>query len=154
MKIFVSYSRSDAGDFADQIQRHIGNFGHYEVFIDERSIGVGEIWSHTIETNISNCDIFVAIITYGALRSRHVEKEVLQAQTEKKTIIPCFHRDVRKEDIKWGLNKIQGIVFKKEFDLARDLYTKLKEIPSPKPVARTPIQPEKRRWLFLSLLLL
>jgi hypothetical protein len=36
MKIFVSYSRRDAGDFADQIQKHIGSFVHYDVFTDEK----------------------------------------------------------------------------------------------------------------------
>jgi hypothetical protein len=128
MKIFVSYSRSDAGDFADQIQKHLGIFGQYNVFTDERSIGIGEVWSHTIETNISDCDIFVAIITHGALQSPHVEKEVLQAQTEKKKIVPCFHRYVRKEDIKWGLSKIQGFEFIDKYGLARDLYSKIAQI--------------------------
>jgi hypothetical protein len=28
MKIFVSYSRRDAGDFAEQIQKHFSSFNH------------------------------------------------------------------------------------------------------------------------------
>ena len=89
VKIFVSYSRRDAGDFAAQIQRHLPSF-KYNIFTDVDSIRAGDVWSSTIESNISNCDIFVVIVTYGALQSQHVENEVLQAQRENKTIIPCF----------------------------------------------------------------
>ena len=75
MEIFVSYSRIDVGDFANQIQKHLSTF-NYNVFTDNDYIRGGEIWSNTIATNISNCDIFVVIITYGALHSQYVEQEV------------------------------------------------------------------------------
>ena len=96
MKIFVSYSRRDAGDFAEQIQSHLANFKH-DVFTDVNSIKFGDIWSNTIEDNIMNCDVFVVVITYGALQSPHVEKELLQAQQQKKKIFPCFHRKGKTE---------------------------------------------------------
>ena len=124
MKIFVSYSRRDSGDFAKQIQKHLSSF-NYDIFTDVDSIRAGEIWSNTIETNISSCDFFVVIVTYGALKSPHVAKEVLQAQREKKIIIPCFHKNVRVDDIKWGLNKIQGIEFSDKYELERELYSKI-----------------------------
>jgi hypothetical protein len=78
MRIFVSYSRTDAGDFTDQIQRRFTGSIH-DVFTDVKNIGPGEIWSNTIESNISNCDVFVIVVTYGALESPHAENEVLQA---------------------------------------------------------------------------
>ena len=90
MKIFTSYSRRDAGDFAEQIRNHFASFGQYEVFTDVSKIDVGDVWTNTIEDNISNCDVFVVIVTHGALQSPHVGNEVLQAQREKKKIIPCF----------------------------------------------------------------
>jgi tetratricopeptide (TPR) repeat protein len=124
VKIFVSYSRRDAGDFANQIQKHLSTF-NYNIFTDVDSIPAGEIWSNTIEENISNCDIFVVIVTHGALQSPHVEKEVLQAQKEKKTIVPCFHSGARTRYMKWELNKIQGVEFTDEYQLARDLFLKI-----------------------------
>ena len=105
-----AYSRRDAGDFADQIQRHLSSF-KYDIFTDVKSIPAGEVWSNTIETNISDCDIFVVIVTDGALQSPHVENEVLQAQGQKKKIIPCFLRGINPNKIKWGLEKIQGVEF-------------------------------------------
>jgi tetratricopeptide (TPR) repeat protein len=124
VKIFVSYSRRDAGDFANQIQRHLSSF-KYDIFTDVHSIKAGETWSNIIEENISKCDIFVAIVTYGALQSSHVENEVLQAQNEKKTIIPCFHKDISINDIKWGLEKIQGVEFDDKYELARNIRSKI-----------------------------
>ena len=124
MKIFVSYSRKDAGDFAHQIQRYFTGF-KYDIFTDTDNINLGDVWDTTIENNISSCDIFVVIVTYGALQSPHVENEVLQAQREKKKIIPCIHRTITDNSIKWGLNKIQGIEFDDKFELARNLYAKI-----------------------------
>lgn len=127
MKIVVSYSRRDAGDFANQIRRHLSTF-NYDVFTDVDSIRAGEVWSNTIEQNISNCDIFVVIITDGALQSPYVEREVLQAQRENKTIIPCFHKDVIDSDIKWGLDKIQGVEFDDKYELARHIRSKISNL--------------------------
>jgi len=91
LKIFVAYYRVDAGDFAENIQRLFASFEQYDVFTDVNSIE-GDIWTSTIEDNISNCDIFVVIITQGALQNLRVEREVLQAQREKKRIFRVFTR--------------------------------------------------------------
>ena len=106
------------------IQKHLSSF-KYDIFTDVDSIKAGEIWSNTIEENISSCDIFVVIVTHGALQSSHVEREVLQAQKEKKTIIPCFHRSVTNRVMKWELYKIQGVEFSVKQELARDLFDKI-----------------------------
>jgi hypothetical protein len=125
VKIFVSYSRRDAGELAEQIRRRFNDSEQYDVFTDVNSIKVGDVWSNTIENNISNCDIFVVIVTHGALQSPHVENEVLQAQRENKRIIPCLHISVIHSEIKWGLNKIQGVEFEEKYELARNLYSKI-----------------------------
>ena len=113
MKIFVSYSRRDA-DFAQQIDEYFQG-SRYDVFTDVNNIQVADVWSDTIEENISKCDFFVVVITYASLRSQEVEKEVLQAQKEKKKIIPCIYTGIRKDMIKWGLEKIQGVKFTTEY---------------------------------------
>ena len=116
MKIFVSYSRRDA-DFAQQIDEYFQGSG-CDIFTDVKDIRLGDVWNSTIEENISNCDIFVVIVTYGALHSSHVEREVLQAQKDNKKIIPCFFRNINPNKIKWGLEKIQGVEFTNEYQLA------------------------------------
>lgn len=103
MKIFVSYSRRDAGDFANQI--HESLIEKHDVFTDVKNIQLGDVWNNTIEKNISTCDVFVVIITEAALRSIEVEKEVIQAQKENKKIIPCIYRGIRIESHKVGIRK-------------------------------------------------
>jgi hypothetical protein len=119
MKIFVSYSSGGAvlARLIDMIFRG----KHHDVFTVVNSIRAGDVWSDAIENNISNCDIFVVIITDGALHSSHVENEVLQAQREKKKIIPFFHRNVKVNDIKWGLNDFQDFKFTDMAELARSV---------------------------------
>jgi hypothetical protein len=128
MKIFVSYRRRDAGDFAEHIHEYLKD--KHDIFTDVNDIRAGDIWSNTIEDNISACNIFIIIVTYGALDSQEVEKEVLQAQRENKKIIPCFHKDVESNDIKWGLGNYQGIKFDEKYDLARQLYSRVKDMTS------------------------
>jgi tetratricopeptide (TPR) repeat protein len=119
VKIFVSYSRRDAGDFARQIHEFLKD--EHDVFTDVNNIQMGSVWSNVIGNNISNCDLFVIILTHASLRSPHVETEVLQAQKENKVIIPCFHSSVRNDEIKWNLSVLQGFDFNNEFDLVRKL---------------------------------
>ena len=125
MKIFVSYSRRDS-DVAKQIHEYFED-PEYDVFTDVNDIQIGDIWSNRLEENISNCDIFVIIITHASLRSFEVQKEVLQAQRENKTIIPCIDENVGLDEIKWGLEKIQGIRFENSYKLSRDLYSRIKK---------------------------
>jgi hypothetical protein len=81
VKLFISYSRVDAGNFAKHIHRYLRENGH-AVFIDVNSITIGDPWASSIEKNISDCDLFVFILTPDSLSSPHVEKEVLQARRE------------------------------------------------------------------------
>jgi hypothetical protein len=73
------------------------------------------------------------------LNSTHVQNEVLQAQSGRKRIIPCIHRRVIRSDMKWGLNKIQGVEFDDRFELARNLYSKIlrTQPPTTEPLATT-----------------
>ena len=121
MKLFISYSRDDAGNFSKHVYKFMRDKGH-DVFIDLNSIIIGDPWARSIEKNISNCDIFVVILTPDSLTSSHVEKEVLQAQRENKIIVPCRHEYISYNQIKWGLENIQGIEFSDKFELILNLY--------------------------------
>ena len=126
MKIFVSYSRRDASDFAEKISETLED--EHSVFTDVSNIQVGEDWSNTIEDNIASCDIFILIVTFAALKSKEVEKEILQAQNKNKKIIPCFYSGIKGNELKWGIGKLQGIEFANENQLARNIYGKIKHL--------------------------
>ena len=150
MKIFVSYSRRDARDFAEQISETLED--EHDVFTDIDDIEAGDIWTSVIEDNISRCDVFIVILTFAALRSSEIEKEVLQAQKKNKKIIPCVDRGIDINQLKWDLGKFQGIEFSSKYELAREVYRKiqhhqqkpLKEEPSVQLVKEQPsVQPVK-----------
>ena len=80
---------------------------------------------YTIEDNIASCDIFLVIVTFAALKSSNVEKEVLQARNRNKKIIPCFYGRVKRNELKWGLGELQGIEFTNKNELAREIYWRI-----------------------------
>jgi TIR domain-containing protein/Big-like domain-containing protein len=123
VKIFVSYSRRDARDFAEQISETLED--EHDVFTDIDDIEAGDIWTNVIEDNISRCDVFLVILTFASLRSSEVEKEVIQAQKKSKKIIPCVDRGIDINQLKWDLGKFQGIEFSSKYELAREVYRKI-----------------------------
>jgi hypothetical protein len=143
MKMFVSYSRKDASHLADDVASRFKSISRgppgpqFDVFTDIDNISAGSVWTDTIATNISNSDIFVLIITYGAEIDRaNIENELRQAQRAKIwKIIPCLHKDLEKFGQRfdktlesWGLNRIQGIEFDNGNDLANQLEFRILQI--------------------------
>jgi Big-like domain-containing protein/TIR domain-containing protein/NHL repeat-containing protein len=137
VKIFISYSRRDASDFAQKISDTLGD--EHNIFTDIDDIQLGDIWSNSIEENIASCDIFLVIVTFSALKSPEVEKELMQARTKNKKIIPCFYNRIPSNEIKWGLEKLQGIEFASENQLARDIYWKIHQYQNKVPPKLDPI---------------
>ena len=119
-RLFVSYATDDSGDYAEYIYEIYKRSGH-DVFMSGETISPGEYYEPKILDSISTCDIFIAIVTHSAMKSSHVEKEVLQAQRENKVIVPCMHKYVMRNQIKWNLTNLQGLEFKTEYDLAREM---------------------------------
>ena len=143
MKIFVSYSRRDARDFAEQISETLED--EHDVFTDIDDIEAGDIWTNVIEDNISRCDVFIVILTFASLRSSEVEKEVLQAQKKSKKIIPCVDRGIDINQLKWDLGKFQGIEFSSKYELAREVYGKIQHHQQKPPNAEPSVQPLKEQ---------
>ena len=129
MEIFVSYSRRDA-DFAQHVYDYFEESEHV-IFTDVNNIQMGDIWSDIIKDNISKCDVFAMIVTFASIRSKYIEREVLQAQRENKLIIPCFYKDIVESDVIWDLSSYQGVKFEDKYDLALELYSKIAKRKTP-----------------------
>jgi len=128
----VSYSRADGGEFAGKVYDYFRD-NSQEVFTDVNNINAGDPWSKTIEENISTSDIFVVILTFATLRSGEVEKEVLQAQRERKKIVPAKYKNIRFDEVPWGLNTHQGIEFESKDEIVTRLYEKIFHRAAPQP---------------------
>jgi DNA-binding beta-propeller fold protein YncE len=112
VKVFISYSRIEASETAKILHNYLSEYGHHEVFIDTSNIRGGDEWRNTIQNAISNCDIFVIIVTRSALERQYIKEEVELAKKLKKTIIPCISkRYIRNVVLPLDLNKYQGIEY-------------------------------------------
>lgn len=123
MKIFVSHNVAGARDIARHIYKIYTDpkYG-YQVFVSSQyeSIPYGDNWKRRVKEGISDCDLFLIIITYGALESKQVKEEFLEAKTLQKRIIVCRYSEVEEEKLKkWGLDEMQGIEFETKEDIIR-----------------------------------
>lgn len=126
MNIFLSYSRIDAQDIGENIHDYLKDLG-INVFIDLKNIKLGEDWNNSIDAHIASCDTFIIIFTPAVMRSENVRKEVLYAKHQNKRIIPCFYKNIKIEEVPWGLNNLQGIKFENVYHLIRNLGDMLDE---------------------------
>ena len=64
MKIFVCFNVGGAGDIANHIYNEYTKRG-IEVFVSSqyKSINLGDEWLHNVKRAISNCDVFLIIVT-------------------------------------------------------------------------------------------
>jgi signal peptidase I len=127
LKLFISYSHSDGPDVATKMREYFKKLRH-TVFVSNLDIRVGDNWKKSINSAISTCNIFVVIITRGALNSNYVGYEIKRAVSLRKRIIPCRYVGIPRKDMKkWQLDRQQGIDFDDSPDLLRKLEAKLSE---------------------------
>lgn len=84
--VFISYYHEDA-DFANRLIDDLSAAGH-ACWVDTSAIKGGDEWVLTIAEGIINSYALVVIVTFEALQSKWVQKEILWAQQKKKLIVP------------------------------------------------------------------
>lgn len=84
--IFISYSRKD-GKFANRLAKHLKTRG-FDIWIDDRNIGAGDVWQEKIEEGIATCGAVIVIWSARARASTWVNNEVLRAAELHKPIFP------------------------------------------------------------------
>ena len=131
LKIFISYSQDDYSPGARHVRNYISKYiQNSDVFIDQ-SKPKGSKWKKEIEENLEASDIFVVILTHGALQSDEVSKEVELAKKRKdRKIVPCKENllEIGWEDVPWNLSEYDGIEFEDKEELGRRLVTAIKKI--------------------------
>jgi WD40 repeat protein len=87
LKVFISYSRSDA-EFADEIAGGLEYDGGYEVLIDRDAIHEGEDWMVRLGNLIASADTIVFILSSASANSKICAWEVEEAERLSKRIVP------------------------------------------------------------------
>lgn len=89
-KVFVSYSRTDAATFADELVSGLEFHGGFEVTIDRHSIVEGEDWRQRLNASIAAADTVVFILSPGSAKSPICQWEVDEAAKLSKRILPVL----------------------------------------------------------------
>ncbi|MEO8111186.1 MAG: toll/interleukin-1 receptor domain-containing protein [Ginsengibacter sp.] len=111
-KIFFSYSRADASDFALRLALDLKKEG-FNVWIDQEDIRAGSEWDLEIEKALETCDCLLFIETEKSVTSNNVLDEVYYALEEKKKVIPVILVDSKTP---FRLQRLQHIDFSKNYN--------------------------------------
>ncbi|MBN1567743.1 MAG: toll/interleukin-1 receptor domain-containing protein [Acidobacteria bacterium] len=89
MKVFISYGRKDAAEFAMSMAEWLRNRGHTPWIDIKQGVPVGAAFDIRIELGIENSDLMVALLSPWSLRPESFcRNELLYAQAMKRPIVP------------------------------------------------------------------
>jgi hypothetical protein len=120
LEVFISYARSDASGFADELATGLEVAG-FRPFVDRQSISAAEDWKKRIGVLIQQADTLIAVITPNAVKSDVFKWEVSEAVRLSKRIVPVEWLPTPIADIPDDLNRLNFIFFSSGGSFARGL---------------------------------
>jgi len=120
LKVFISYSRRDAAEFADELVAGLELAG-FAPFLDRHDISAGEDWEARLGGLIAQSDTVVFVVTPESVKSQRCVWEVDQTVSLSKRLIPVIHKPVPDSDIPQRLSRLQFVRFDSGRGLARPL---------------------------------
>jgi hypothetical protein len=119
--IFISYSSNNRG-FALELAQELKASG-FRVWFDQLDIPKGSRWDDEIEKALSQCEIFLVILTKQSIESHNVKDEVGYAIDSNKRILPILLEEV---NVPFRLRRFQYVDFTNKsnnegIDLAKQL---------------------------------
>jgi formylglycine-generating enzyme required for sulfatase activity len=119
-KVFISYSRRDAGDFADELVAGLELAG-FAPFLDRHDIAAGEDWEARLGGLIEQADTVVFVVSPEAVKSERCVWEVDKALALSKRLLPVTFKPVPDADIPENLRRLQFVRFDTGRGVARPL---------------------------------
>src|SRR5579863_5795948 len=98
LKVFVSYSRRDSSDFAEELVAGLELAG-FAPFLDRHDIAAGEDWEARLGGLIQGADTVVFVVSPEAVKSERCVWEVDRALAQTKRLLPVIFRPVSESDI-------------------------------------------------------
>ena len=110
LKVFISYSRRDSGDFSEELLAGLELAG-FAPFLDRHDIAPGEPWEERLSGLIQQADTVVYVISPEALKSERCEWEVDKTLALSKRLMPVVSKSVPEADIPEQLRRRQFVRF-------------------------------------------
>jgi len=104
-EVFLSYSTQDEA-WASEFEDDLKNEG-LKTFLASRSIKAGDDWDEEIWTAIRQCNLFVALLTNSAIKSKWCLLEAGAARGLGKVVVPVL-RHISKSDLPDALKQFQA----------------------------------------------
>src|SRR5215813_12229846 len=123
LKVFISYSRRDASEFADELVAGLELAG-FAPFLDRHDIAAGEDWETRLGGLIAQSDTVVFVVTPESVTSQRCVWEVERTLGLSKRLLPVIHRPVADSDIPPQLSRLQFV----RFDTGRGITCPLAEL--------------------------
>src|ERR1700736_5770866 len=120
LKVFISYSRRDSSDFADELVAGLELAG-FAPFLDRHDIAAGEDWERRLGALIHEADTLVYVISPEAVKSERCGWEVDKTLALSKRLIPVNYKPVSDADIPERLRRLQFIGFDMGLGITRPL---------------------------------
>jgi hypothetical protein len=144
MRLFVSYSRSDA-EFVGALVRRLEADGH-DVWLDTEDIRGSEQWRASIVEGVRRAEAVLLVVSPRSMASEYVAREVTLAAEEKRRIVPLLLEPAAMSgNIRFELAGVQqisfdGVPFESAIEKLRDILGGLDQQRS----ATSPVLPRRR----------
>jgi WD40 repeat protein len=110
LKVFISYSRRDAAEFADELVAGL-EYGGFAPFLDRHDIAAGEDWEARLGGLIAQSDTVVFVVSPESVKSERCVWEVERTLGLAKRLLPVIHKPVPDADIPQQLSRLQFVRF-------------------------------------------
>jgi WD40 repeat protein len=110
LKVFISYSRKDSTEFADELVVGLEDHG-FAPFLDRHDITPGEPWEVRLGGLIEQADTIVFVVSPEAVKSPRCVWEVDKTLALSKRLFPAIYRPVPDGDIPAKLRELQLVRF-------------------------------------------
>jgi hypothetical protein len=123
LKVFISYSRKDSAEFADELLAGLEVAG-FAPFLDRHDIAPGEPWESRLGGLIEQSDTVVFVVSPEAVKSDRCVWEVDRTIELSKRLLPVIFKPVPEHDIPKKLSRLQFV----RFDTGRGITRQLAEL--------------------------
>src|SRR6516162_2850213 len=123
LKVFISYSRKDSAEFADELVAGL-EYGGFAPFLDRHDIAAGEDWEARLGGLIAQSDTVVFVVSPEAVKSDRCVWEVDRTIELSKRLLPVIFKPVPEHDIPEKLSRLQFV----HFDTGRGITRPLAEL--------------------------
>jgi hypothetical protein len=110
LKVFISYSRKDSEEFADELLAGLKVAG-FAPFLDRHDIVAGEDWEARLGGLIEQSDTVVVVVSPEAVKSERCVWEVDRTIELSKRLMPVIFKPVPEHEIPKKLSRLQFVRF-------------------------------------------